>query len=289
MSNVIDVNRNLSVSIPMFGIDLYSNNMNLFAEGQADYRFLKNRIWIEANYKFAFFEDGGSAVTVAKPDWGIPVGGLKPLQQLFGSVGYNIVKKEFTRFMRVPGYDSLPALPIRSASFYGIHAGYSRFRTIVSSPAGFKYSAPADISVVPEGFVKFMASPMLQIDILYLGFHRQRVAHYVVKAEVDGQIKKFRDRSIRTLKAELMFGTNSVLSDLLLVVNSPNAPTLYQANINGSLKINPIGWRLAWEHLGLAPTGVIAGFETGMLPGPFAPLDNFFLLMKVGLRFNTRL
>ncbi len=307
--NDLNNSPNLNIGFTVFGADIYNPNMAFFVEGKLSYRFKKELGWIKTNYTYAF-ADRLEAVTEAY-DYSdaLPAEGTQPLRNIGGSIGFNFIKRENIELAKASFHfmnrsrDSKITIPIRKYRMYGLHAGFEKFRTIIAQGSTTSYSG-----TIVEGSLNGTtvesgnATPMMNMNIISVGIHRQIISHYKLEINNNGEITNYSEKSISTVFADFLIGTSIQLDDIMVPMNK-NAPNTnqnpnsnssyepynyYRVDINNGVKKIPIGGRIGWEKIMLKPLGGMVGAEFGFRPGIVDPLYNLYIMMKIGFMFNFK-
>lgn len=305
-----DLNRssNLSIGGTFLGIDIYNPNLNFFAEGELFYRFKKERVWVKGNYKIAYGDRIGEVTESESFGEAVPANGTQPLRSIGGTIGYNFKKKKLVDVARATFFNRVrtksASMPLESWKLYGVHAGYDLFRTIVAQESTTGYTGTSNESFLAGTTININnATPMLNMNIVSLGIHRQILEHYVVEAKNGSSGIILKNKVIKMVYADFLFGMNMIFDDVLVPFNSlapnsapPNygsgsnysAYNFYSVDINSSYKKIPVGGRIGWQKTTLKAVGLISGFEAGFRPGIVDPSFNLYLMFKLGISFNMR-
>lgn len=305
--NDLNNSPNLSIGATVFGIDFGEPNLALFVEGKLVYRFKKEKAWIKANYSLAFVDRLRASTESENYGDAIPADGTQPFKNLGLCLGFNLIKREDIRLARATflflrsGRKSKITIPIRKYRLYGIHGGYEKFQTILSSESTTTYTGTiVENSLAGQTVTAENATPMFHADIISFGIHRQFIEHYKLQVNTNGELTEYSMKSSSTVYADFLFGTNMLLDDILvpLNINAPNTNpqnsnsntsyNFYRANINSSYRKVPIGGRIGWEKITLKPLGGSVGAEFGFRPGIIDPTYNFYFMLKFGFMFNVK-
>ncbi len=296
--NNLDKAKNLSIVCVPVGFDVYNQNLNLFAEARLQYRFKKELGWLSANYKIAYLdrtEENSFVETIA---------GSSPLKELAATVGFNFKKKEIIK-IATPGFYTRRnkiRLPVKFLRSYGIHAGYSQFQSIFASGSTTNYNGEITLGADTKS-VTVSATPMFSAGILHLGIHRQWLENYVIDYSTGGEKKSVSSKSIKTVYADFFYAPFMNLEPVYLALgeNSPNSNqnynstggnfnyNYYPVNLNAGTKKIPVGARIGMDLIELDGFGYNYGFEVGFRPGVYTPLDNLYILVKMGFSINAKL
>jgi hypothetical protein len=275
----------------------------MFIEGKLIYRLPKEIGWLNANYKIAWADRMDEVTEGTSYQDGIPANGTHALRDIGLSFGYNAIKKEDYKIARATFFNRNSSksitIPVKSYRLYGVHAGLAKFRTILAQGSTTSYSGTV------SGFRKDTvleisnATPMLNMNIISIGIHRQFIENSVLEINANGDLSETKSKFSSMVYADFLIGTGIVFDDLLVplgdrgVNGNPNSNNYepynyYPININESYKKIPIGGRIGWEQVRLGTVGMTSGFEVGFRPGIFGPLYNAYMLFKIGVSFNFK-
>lgn len=305
--NDLNNSPNLSFGATAFGIDYGEPNLALFVEGKLVYRFKKEKAWVKANYTYAFVDRLRARTESENYADAIPADGTQPFKDIGLSLGFNLIKREDIRLAKATflflrsGRNKKISIPIRKYRLYGIHGGYEKFQTILSSESTTSYTGTiTESALIGQTITAQDATPMFHVDIISFGIHRQYIEHYKLQVNNNGELTDYSMKSSATLYADFLFGTNMVLDDILvpLNINAPNTNpqnsgtnksyNFYRANINDSYRKVAIGGRIGYEKITLKPLGGMVGAEFGFRPGIIDPTYNFYFMLKLGFMFNVK-
>jgi hypothetical protein len=305
--NNLEDSPNLSLGV-ISGLDVFDPNFNGYFGAQASYRFKGEKIWLGGYYYRAYF-DRLEAITENNQSLnGIPAEGTKPLKMYEVKMGYNIVTRNDYRYAKTTFFKRSAVitkikLPVKSYRLYGVHAGYGYFRTIVAQGSSMEYSGPITADFPKDTIVSVSnATPMLSMNLISLGVHRQKIFHAVIQTNNEGTILNYSDKSYAVLYGDVLIATKMTLENILVPIsyNAPNTNppsgsnssgtdfNYYNVNVNGSHKKIPIGGRIGGEYTSLSKIGYTVGFECGFRPGLVTPENNLYMQFKFALLLNVK-
>lgn len=301
--NNLDNSKNLTISSTIFGIDTYNPNLNLFLDGKIQYRFKKETVWLNAQYKVAWADRLDEVTTSSSSQEAVPVEGTKPLKSYGLSVGYNFIKREDYKVARATFMNRSQSksirLPVKSYRLYGVHGGYDYFRSVVAQGSTMSYSG-AIVADYPRDTIVNVnhATPMFHMNMISIGIHRQKIQHYEIEVVDGGSVKEYKSKMHSIVYADFLIGTAMTLDNILIPLNgagqnaNPNYTNdpfnFYRVDVNNSYKKIPVGGRIGWEQVTLGTVGTSFGIEFGFRPGILGPDFNTYLLFKYGISFNFK-